>query len=189
MNIIVGCEFSNIVAQAFRDRGHFVVSVDLYENDCLPDFHLQGDLLTVLRSFLPDMLIAFPPCTYLAKVQAPLIKSNPVRRLFQDDAFNFFLTLWQQPIKYICLENPAGYVNTHMQPPNQIIHPYQFGDPYQKEICLWLKNLPPLIHGAISPGRKSTSNHVNSRMSQELKSKIRSKFFPGIAAAMSLQWS
>jgi hypothetical protein len=189
LSILVACEYSNIVSQAFRDRGHFVISCDLLPCDGLPDNHIIGDCLQVLQQFKPDMLIAFPPCTYLAKVQQWMVNRDPNRQSLQIDAFNFFLELYNQPIKYICIENPAGYPCTHFRHPDMIIHPFQFGDPYQKEICLWTKNLPPLIHGAMSPGRKHTSNHTNSRMSQELKSHIRSRFFPGIAQAMAAQWS
>jgi len=189
MIIYVFCEYSNIVSEAFRKKGHLVISCDLLPCDGTPDYHIIGNCLQLLNQFLPDMLIAFPPCTYLAKVQQWMVNRDPVRRSLQIDAFNFFLSLYNAPIEKICLENPAGYVTTHLRPPNQIIHPYMFGDPYQKEICFWTKNLPPLIHGALSSGRKHTSNHCNSRMSQEQKSKIRSKFFPGIASAMAEQWS
>jgi hypothetical protein len=189
MNILVACEYSNIVSQAFRDKGHFVVSADLDTNDILYDFHIVGDCLQVIKQFHFDMLIAFPPCTYLAKVQAMRIKNNPERELKQLSAANFFYKLWKSPIEKICIENPAGYMNTHFKPPSQILTPWYFGDPYQKEICFWLKNLPPLISTCYNTKRKSTSNHVNSRMSQKQKCKIKSKFFPLMAAAMANQWS
>jgi len=188
MEILVACEYSNIVASAFRSAGHFVISCDLLPNDVNNDYHIIGDCLQLLSQFKPDMLIAFPPCTYLAKCQQILVNNSPERRLKQIEAVNFFMNLYNCDCPSICIENPAGYMNTHFRPPDMIIHPYLFGDPYRKEICLWTKNLPPLIHSALSPGRKHVANHVNSRMSQNQKSKIKSKFFPGIAAAMAQQW-
>lgn len=189
MHILIACEFSNIVAQAFRDKGHFVITCDLLDNDENSDYHIKGNCLQVIKQFQFDMMIAFPPCTYLAKCQQFICQRSESRELQQLSAANFFYRLYNVNISKICLENPAGYINTHFRPPDQIITPWYFGDPYQKEICLWLKNLPPLISTVYSSKRKSTSNHVNSRMSQELKSKIKSKFFSGIAAAMANQWT
>lgn len=189
MIILVACEYSNIVSQAFRDKGHFVISCDIIPNDDIGTFHIIGDCLQLLKEFKPDMLVAFPPCTYLAKVQSHLCTHDAARQVKREMASEFFLKLWHQDIKHICLENPAGWMNTHFSPPSQILTPWYFGDPYQKEICFWLKNLPPLISTCYNTKRKSVSNHTNSRMSQAQKSKIRSKFFPGLAAAMANQWS
>ena len=189
MNILVACEYSNIVSQAFRDKGHFVISCDLLQCDIPGTDHIIGDVRQVIRQVQFDMMIAFPPCTYLAKCQQMLVNHSTARELLQLSAANFFYRLYKSNISKICIENPAGYMNTHFRKPDQIIHPYQFGDPYQKEICLWLKGLPPLITGPISLGRRHVSNHVNGRMSKEKKSHIKSKFFPEIAHAMALQWS
>ena len=93
------------------------------------------------------------------------------------------------PIPCIALENPVGIIGKYYKPQSQIIYPHWFGSPYHKEIGLWLKNLPPLIATQYSVHRKSMSNHVNGRMSQASKSKIRSKFFPQVAKAMAEQWS
>ena len=189
MTIVTACEYSGIVSRAFRDKGHFVISCDLDPSLDNSPFHIIGDCLQLLTQYQPDMLIAFPPCTYLAKVQQWQVNKYTSRFSCQIEAIKFFMSLYDYPCKYTCIENPAGYMNTHFRPPDMIIHPYMFGDPYRKEICLWTKNLPPLIHGSLSPGRKSVNNHCNSRMLQKEKSKIRSKFFPGIAAAMAEQWS
>lgn len=189
MIVFVVCEYSNIVADAFRKKGHYVVSCDLEPNDVPGTSHYIGDCFTLLENFKPDMLLAFPPCTYLAKVQSQLCSHDQARQEKRLQAAEFFKKLYHQSIPKIAIENPAGFMNTHFLPPSQIITPWYFGDPYQKEICLWLKGLPPLISTVYSTKRRSTSNHVNSRMSQEQKSKIKSKFFPGVADAMASQWS
>lgn len=189
MKIVVACEYSNIVAAAFRQHNHDVISCDLIANDVPCTSHLIMDAIECCHLVKPDFLIAFPPCTFLAKVQMWRMSGDLYRWAQQIDAIQFFMDLYNFPCSYTCIENPAGIMNTFFRSPDMILHPYMFGDPYQKEICLWTKNLPPLFHGPISPGRKHTSNHVNSRMSQELKSKIKSKFFPGLASAMAQQWS
>jgi hypothetical protein len=104
-------------------------------------------------------------------------------------AYNFVLRLFYSRIKHIAIENPIGWLNTNWKSPDQITSAHKFGSPYHKDICLWLKNLPPLIEGAQSPGTKRVKNHVNSRMSQALKSKIKSKFFPEVGKAMAEQWT
>ena len=104
-------------------------------------------------------------------------------------AFEFIKELWSCSIPKIAIENPVGWLNKNWMPPSQITNPKFFGSPYSKEVCLWLKNLPPLIHTCHSPGLKKVSNHVNSRMSQAAKSKIKSKFFPEMAKEMANQWS
>jgi hypothetical protein len=92
-------------------------------------------------------------------------------------------------IKHIAIENPKGILSTQWLAPSMIIYPWQFGDPYRKDICLWTRNLPPLISTVYSTKRRSVTNHVNSRMSQALKSKIKSRFFKGVATAMANQWN
>lgn len=186
LKILVACEYSGIVSQAFRSKGHHVVSCDL-----LPSpgqrHHYCGDVRDILYRRW-DMLIAFPPCTYLAKAGLHYCINDLNRQWERDKALKFFIQLMEAPIPRIALENPAGYVNSHYRPPDQITSPHRYGSPYSKEICLWLKNLPPLIDTCVSPGLKKVSNHVNSRMSQAQKRHIKSKFFPEMAQAMADQW-
>lgn len=194
-NIVIGCEYSNVVADAFRSQGHDVVSVDIIENDCKKlssGQHIVGDIFEYLEyrykfGYKIDKAIFFPPCTYLCRAQAHLLK-DPERHIKHLEAIEFVRQLWSQPIEQIAIENPIGFLSTKWQKPNQITTFNNFGDPYSKDICLWLKNLPVLRSTNIVPGTRKVSNHVNSRMSQALKSKIKSKFFPGIAKAMSEQW-
>ena len=185
MNVLVACEYSGVVRNAFSDLGHFAVSCDILPSES-PGLHYHGSVFDLLNMDW-DLLIAFPPCTYLCKAQAHLL-SSPDRRKLQNDAFNFFQKLYYAPIPRIAIENPVGFLSSKFRKPDQITSFNFFGDPYQKEICLWLKNLPPLKPTQFVTGSKSVSNHVNSRMSQAHKSHIKSKFFSGIASAMANQW-
>lgn len=148
--------------------------------------HYQGDIFDILPGEF-DLAIFFPPCTYLARAQSHLL-SDPARLIHHWQAIEFVKRLWSQPIKKIALENPIGFLSTKFMQPTQIVSPNFFGDPYAKDICLWLKNLPTLRSTCIVPATKKVSNHVNSRMTREQRSKIKSKFFPGIAKAMAEQW-
>lgn len=186
-DVITACEYSGIVRNAFTDLGYNAISVDILNSESHGN-HYKGDIFEFLKYNSCTLLIGFPPCTYLAKSQFHL-KNSPDRMDKSLLAFYFFMNLFNLPIPYICLENPVGYVNTWFRKPNQIISPNQFGSVYQKEICLWFKNLPPLILGVRNLSKKSISNHVNSKMSQALKSHKKSKFFPEVAQAMALQWS
>jgi len=183
--ILIACEYSGIVSQAFEAKGFNVVSCDL-----LPrtngGTHYKGDLFDVLYDGW-DAVIAFPPCTYLAKAQ--LHMKDYDRLIQRKKALNFVQMIWEADIPFKCIENPIGHLNTHWRPPSQILSPHFFGSPYSKETCFWLQNLPPLIYTCMSPGTKKVANHVNSRMSQSQKSHIKSKFFPELARAMVDQWT
>lgn len=188
MKVLIACEESQTVTKEFRRRGHEAYSCDLY--DCSgghPEWHLKGDVRPLLSSDW-DLIIAHPPCTYLCKAQLWMCIPGTDRFLSQGLALEFVKDIWNSSCPLIAIENPPGKLGTAWRKADQIIHPYQFGDPYQKEICLWLKGLHPLLPGEYSPGRKSMDVHVNSRMSPALKSRIRSKFFPGIAKEMARQW-
>lgn len=187
MKVLIACEYSGIVSAAFQLKGHNVTSCDLLPGDNPSIKHLQDDVFNVLKIEHFDMMIAFPPCTYLCN--ARLWDKSPGRVSEREKAFKFVQRLLASKVQYIAIENPKGYLNTHLRPPDQIISPHYFGSAYSKDICLWLKNLPPLIYTCISSGKKKVGNHVNSRMTQEQKSKIKSKFFPEVAAAMANQWS
>jgi len=187
MRVLIGYEYSGIVRDAFVSAGHFAVSCDILPS-ASPGDHIQGDFFKAFYSFCPQLLICHPPCTYLCRSQMWRCEIEPYRKLKQLIAFNDVLRILSLDCPMICVENPIGYLNNNFRPPDQIIYPYNFGDPYRKDICLWLKNLPPLICSHYNTKKKSVSNHVNGRMSQEQKSKIRSKFFPGVAAAMANQW-
>ena len=162
MKVLVACEFSQVVTKAFRERGHEAYSCDLLPTEGNPDWHIQGDVLQLLGSWW-DLMIAHPPCTYLAisgigwmshpdDRDLPMDKRRPHplypnRRADQQKALDFVLALANAPINKICIENPIGQLSTLWRKPDQIIQPYMFGDEASKPTCLWLKNLPPLRYG------------------------------------------
>lgn len=183
--ILIACEYSGIVSQAFERQGFDVVSCDYLPRQS-SGTHYRGDVFDIINEDWTAM-IAFPPCTYLAKCQ---LHMKDVARLYnRRKALEFVDRLYNCSIPLVAIENPIGHLNTNWKSPDQITSPHYFESPYSKEVCLFLKGLPPLIHTCVSPGRKKVSNHVNSRMTQEQKSTIKSKFFPELAQAMAIQWS
>ena len=188
MKILIGCEYSGIVRDAFTNLGLYATSCDILPSESTGK-HIQGDIFEAIKSDNWDLLIAHPPCTYLCNAQLWRCSLDTIRKEQQKHASDFVNRLYNCGIQHIAIENPKGYLSNNWLTPSQIIYPYNFGDPYRKDICLWLRNLPPLISTIYNPKRKSVSNHVNSRMSQTLKSKIKSKFFHGVAEAMAVQWS
>lgn len=192
MRILVGCEYSGLVSEAFAAKGHTVVSCDLHHRGegIVRRTHYVADVFEVASSGEWDLGIFFPPCTYLCRASMARIKS-PGRKESMVDSVEFVRRLWLLPINRIAIENPIGKLSTLWRPPSQTIYPWYYGDNYSKDICLWLKRLPRLngIPGVECPrSLRSVSNHVNSRMDQTTKSKIRSKFFPRVAQAMADQW-
>jgi hypothetical protein len=188
MRVLVACEYSNIVASAFRLRGHSVLSCDIIENDFPSRWHIKDDVFNVLKSTSFDLMIAFPPCTYLCNAQFHLLAQSPERQKKSLDSVDFVRRLYLSQVPKIAIENPIGVLNSVFRKPDQITSPANFGNQHHKDICLWLKNLPPLIDTCINVRRQPVRNHVNGHMSQEQKSKIKSKFFPELAAAMANQW-
>jgi len=189
MKILIACEYSNIVASAFRAKGHSVLSCDIIANDFPSRDHLQDDVFNVLKNYTFDMMIAFPPCTYLCKAQIPLLHNSPGRIMEMCKAVGFVKQLYAADIPLIAIENPIGVLSSVWKKPSQITSPAYFGNQHHKDVCLWLKGLPPLIDTCINARHQPVRNHVNSRMTQQQKSHIKSKFFPELAAAMASQWS
>lgn len=188
MKVLVGCEYSGVVSQAFLKKGHDVTSCDILPSESLGHKHYQGNILDII-DYHWDLIIAHPPCTYLCNAGQNWINREPGRKDKMYEAIEFVKRIYNSNCKHICIENPKGVLSRLFCPPAQIVYPFYFGDPYRKDICLWLKNLPPLLSTIYSSKRKSMHNHVNGRMSQAEKSKIKSKFFPGVAAAMADQWN
>jgi len=187
VRILIACEFSGVVRDAFRRGGHDAVSCDLDPSET-PGQHLLGDVLDHLDGIDGhpwDMMIAFPPCTYLCRAGARYWR-DPLRRKRQDDAVGFVRTLWHAQIPRVCIENPPGCLSSRFNPVFQTIQPWQFGHGYTKLTCLWLRGLPPLIDTVIHQGRESWTER-NNPMSKQ-RSRRRSRTFPGIAEAMANQW-
>lgn len=194
MRVLVACEESQRVCIAFREKGHEAYSCDI--QDCSgghPEWHIKEDLFKVLdRGW--DMMIAFPPCTYLCNTAQPNFNLKyGEKALFRIEerkkAINFFLKIYNSNIPKIAIENPVGIMSRYIKP-TQIIQPYQFGERYKKATCLWLKNLPILFPNAIGSSRDFQSYHdaCEKYSTQAERSFFRSKTFLGVALAMAQQW-
>lgn len=194
MRVLVACEFSGIVRDAFLARGHDALSCDLLPSE-RPGPHYQGDVRDILGDGF-DLMVAHPPCTYLSRAGARWW-GDPEREQKARDALAFVLTLWDAPIARVAVENPIGRLHSWWRKPDQIIEPWHFGAPYSKRTCLWLRGLPPLIATVIVPehepllpsntgrgrrnGQRTHPGHVRG-------GKEASRTFEGIAAAMAEQW-
>lgn len=181
MKILIACEESGTVRDAFIRRGHNAVSCDMLPSR-RPGPHIQGDVLKEINSGFWDMMIAFPPCTRLAVSGARWFKD---KRREQVDALEFVHDLLSAPIRRIALENPIGIISTQIRKPDQIIQPWQFGHGETKATCLWLKNLPKLTPTNIVEGR---SARIHRMPPGPNRARDRSVTYRGIAEAMAQQW-
>lgn len=182
MNVLVACEFSGVVRDAFANRGHSAVSCDIIPTETLGS-HYKGDIHDLLRTPNPwDLMIAFPPCTHLASSGARWFKDKQEE---QKQAIEFFMDLVRAPIPRICIENPIGIMSTHYRKPDQIIQPWMFGHGETKATCLWLKNLPKLNPTKVVEGRYGRVWRLGP---SETRWKDRSRTYMGIANAMAEQW-
>lgn len=181
MRVLVACEFSGIVRDAFAARGH-----DAWSCDLLPcergGKHFQEDAFKVANREHWDLLIAHPPCTYLASSGARWFKD---RRAQQETAVWFFMAMFNSPVEHVAVENPIGIMSTRFRKPDQIIQPWQFGHGEVKATCLWLKNLPKLVPTDIVSGRTPRVHYASPGPHRW---KERSRTLPGIATAMAQQW-
>ena len=200
MKVLIACEFSGIVREAFRKRGHDAWSCDLLDSE-IPGNHIKGDILEILNDGW-DLMIGFPPCTYLTHAANKALRDNPERKEKQLEAAEFFMTLYNSSIDKVCLENPRGHLTRLFRREDQVIEPFEFGEFERKRTCLWLKNLPPLMKGPVNPegmkpkgmmkrsdnhGRKPGGN-VGKYYMHGKNSLDRSRTFTGIANAMAKQW-
>lgn len=180
MKILVACEFSGIVREAFRAKGHDAWSCDLLPSE-IPGQHIQGDVTEILANGW-DLLIAHPPCTHLAVSGARWFKDKVNE---QAAALEFVRLLLAAPVPRIALENPISIISSRIRKPDQIIQPWMFGHGEVKATCLWLKNLPKLEAENIVNGREP---RVHREPPSAERWKNRSRTFPGIALAMANQW-
>lgn len=179
--VLVACEFSGIVRDAFLDEGIPAVSCDLLPSESSRGSHYQGDVQDLLGDSW-DLMIAHPPCTYLSYAGARWFSSRP--GYLRAQALEFVQTLLDCAVPRIALENPRSLISAYIRKPDQIIQPWQFGHGETKATCLWLKNLPPLIPTQIVPGREQRI----LKISGPDRAKKRSITYPGIARAMAQQW-
>jgi hypothetical protein len=180
MNVLIACEFSGIVREAFKARGHNAWSCDLLPTE-IPGKHIQSDVLKYLH-WDWDLMIAHPPCTHLASSGARWFKDKVVE---QAEAVEFFLKLASANIPRIAIENPIGIMSTQFRKPDQIIQPWQFGHGETKATCLWLKGLPKLIPTEVVEGREPRCHMLPPSKDRW---KLRSLTYQGIADAMASQW-
>ena len=182
MRVLIACEYSGKVRDAFIQRGHTAVSCDLLPTD-VPGPHYQGDVFDIINDGW-DLMIAHPPCTHLAVSGARHFKVKQASGV-QRDALDFVRALLDAPIPKIALENPISIISSHIRKPDQIIQPWQFGHGETKATCLWLKGLPLLVPTNIVDGREA---RVHKLPPSPDRWKLRSTTYQGIADAMAQQW-
>jgi len=203
MKVLIACEFSGIVREAFKALGHDAWSCDILPTE-IPGNHIQDDILNHLNDGW-DLMIAHPPCTYLSNAGIRWFNEEKYgekaieRKKLRLEAFDFVMKLYNTPIEKIAIENPTGWLNSHFRKPDQTIQPWQFGDEESKRTCLWLKNLPklestkivsPKIYGYYKTGKnigKPIYGNNYLKFSED-RWKERSRTFQGIANAMADQW-
>ena len=196
MRVLVACEYSGTVRDAFIAAGHNAMSCDLLPTD-QPGNHYQGNVLDILDQDW-DLMIAHPPCTYLCSSGLHWNKKQPERELKTTEAVEFVRLLLSAPIPLIALENPVGRISTAIRKPDQYIQPHQFGADASKKTGLWLKGLPKLeptemVEPRWVNGKARWSNQTDGGWNRlppsEDRWKLRSTTYEGIARAMAEQWS
>ena len=201
MKVLIACEESQAVTKAFRKKGHEAFSCDVLPcSGGHPEWHIQGDVLPLLKRDW-DMIIAFPPCTYLTVTGNRWFNAEKYgqkaieRHALRQEAQAFFMAIAAADCPKIAIENPVGVMSTAWRKPDQLVQPYQFGDAAEKKTCLWLKGLKPLAptlvvepppRQKIKGGKSMPVWYSNARKKD--RAKIRSKTFQGIADAMADQW-
>jgi len=196
MRILIGCEYSGRVRQAFRERGHDAWSCDLLGSEDGSPFHITGDVIGLLADSW-DLAIFHPPCTYLSVSGMHWTARGLRDPKLTEDALEFVQTLMNAPIPRIAIENPISVISTRIRPPDQIINPYQFGEDASKKTCLWLKGLPLLkptkmIEPRMVNGKARWGNQCDSGQNKlgpsDDRWKERSRTYQGIAEAFAEQW-
>jgi len=196
MRVLVACEESGAVRDAFRALGHDAWSCDLQECSADPEFHIQGDVLEVINRGW-DLMVGHPTCTYLCNSGVRHLHTDPGRWIELFDAADFFKALWDAPIRMIALENPIPHkYATRLigERYTQLIQPWEYGHAESKATCLWLKGLPRLrptdnVRAQFNALPKNEAQRIHYMSPGPERTKERSKTFPGIAAAMADQWT
>ncbi len=182
MKVLIGCEYSGVVRDAFLRLGHDAMSCDLLPTDS-PGPHYQGDIRDVI-DYPWDMAIFHPPCTHLSVSGARHFAAKRMDGR-QQSAVSFFMSLARAQIPMIAIENPVCIMSSMWRKPDQVIQPWQFGHGETKATCLWLKGLPPLCPTDVVEGRE---DRIHRMPPSAERWKERSRTFSGIAAAMAAQW-
>lgn len=182
MRVLIACEYSGVVRDAFLRHGHDAISCDYLPTDT-PGPHYQGDVRDIIQENF-DLMVAHPPCDHLCVSGARWFEQKRASGV-QQEALAFVTELLDAPIKRIALENPIGIISSHIRKPNQIIQPWQYGHGETKATCLWLKNLPTLTPTDIVDGRQPRVHYMPPGPNRW---KERSRTLTGIADAMATQW-
>lgn len=196
MKVLVACEYSGIVRDAFLERGHDAWSCDLLPTEHNSNRHIQGDVREVLNDGWDLLMVAHPPCTRLCNSGVRWLTTPPPGKTKDqmwrelEEGAALFSDLWNAPIERICVENPVMHKHAkalikNYQEFSQSVQPWQFGHGEVKRTCFWLKNLPPLVPTDIVEGREA---RVHRMPPGKDRWRERSRFFPGIAKAMAEQW-
>lgn len=196
LRVLVACEFSGIVRRAFASRGHDAWSCDLLPAEDRSNKHITGDVRDILGDGWDLLIVAHPPCTRLCNSGVRWLSAPPAGKTLEqmwqelDEGAALFSDMWNAPIERIAVENPVMHRHAkerirNYQEPAQSVQPWQFGHGETKRTCLWLKNLPPLVPTNIVEGRTPRVHHMSPGPDRW---KERSRFFPGIAEAMAVQW-
>lgn len=186
MKILLACEYSGIVRNAFTAKGHDATSCDMFPSET-PGSHYEGDVRDILNDGW-DMVIGFPPCTYLCTGSMNWLYKEEGRYEKMEEAVEFVETLYNCNCPKVVIENPIGILTSRFRPPDQIITAYYFGHSYSKRWCLWLKNVPPLISTIKAPPPYKKLDFWSSKRKDELGRDKKSRFFTGVAEAMAEQW-
>ena len=197
VRVLVACEESQAVMTEFRKLGHEAFSCDILPaSGGFPEYHLQQDVVPLLQEKW-DLIIAFPPCTHLASSGAAWFEAKRLDGR-QQEGIDFFMLFANADCDKVVIENPVGVMSSQYRKPDQIIQPYEFGDPFSKRTCLWIKGLPllkptnvvePEPRTEYASGRTMPKWYADSwNLSPKERAKARSKTFPGIAKAMAEQW-
>ncbi len=190
IRVLVACEFSGVVRRAFQERGFNAWSCDFLPAEDGSPYHYQTNVLELLTRTQWDLMIAHPPCTHLAVSGAAWFKHKQKE---QSEALDFVRKLMEADVPRIAIENPVSVISSRIRKPDQIIHPWQFGHMEQKKTCLWLKNLPPLVHaGNVYDEMMKLPKNKRERLHylppRKDRAKERSRTYQGIANAMAEQW-
>jgi len=195
LNVLVACESSGVVREAFRRLGHDAWSCDLQQADDGSPHHYHCDVMSIIRDRKFDLMIAHPTCTYLCSSGLHWNKRRPERAAQTEESLDFVRALMSADIPYIAIENPVGCISTRIRKPDDIIQPWMFGHPESKKTCLWLKNLPRLVPTNLlelpASGRwnNQTPTGQNKLGPSKDRWKIRSKTYEGIGAAIAAQYA
>lgn len=196
LRVLIACEFSGVVRRAFAALGHDAWSCDLLPSEDRSNKHITGDVRDILGNGWDMLIVAHPPCTRLCNSGVRWLTKPPAGKTLDqmwrelDEGAELFSDLWNAPIERIAVENPVMHKHAkarirNYQEPAQSVQPWQFGHGETKRTCLWLKNLPPLVPTNIVEGREPRVHHMSPGPDRW---KERSRFFPGIAQAMAVQW-